>query len=113
ACPYRDACRARQGRHCAHAPHLLEGCRRDCGINEMAEAKVTVERPLSPHWTIYRPMLSMMMSIVHRITGGALYVGTLLLVCWPRRQVRAPTRRFSLWRRASSAASFCSATPGP
>jgi succinate dehydrogenase / fumarate reductase cytochrome b subunit len=27
-------------------------------------------------------MLTMMMSIVHRITGGALYVGTLLLVWW-------------------------------
>ena len=37
-------------------------------------------RPLSPHLSIYRPMLTMMMSIVHRITGAALYVGTLLLV---------------------------------
>jgi succinate dehydrogenase / fumarate reductase cytochrome b subunit len=27
-------------------------------------------------------MLTMMMSIVHRITGGALYFGTLLLVWW-------------------------------
>ncbi len=36
-------------------------------------------RPLSPHLQIYRPMLTMMMSIVHRITGVALYVGTLLL----------------------------------
>lgn len=39
-------------------------------------------RPLSPHIGIYRPMLTMMMSIVHRITGGALYVGTLLLAWW-------------------------------
>ncbi|RXF73790.1 succinate dehydrogenase, cytochrome b556 subunit [Hansschlegelia zhihuaiae] len=39
-------------------------------------------RPLSPHLQIYRPMLSMMMSIVHRITGGALYVGTVLVVIW-------------------------------
>ncbi len=38
-----------------------------------------VKRPLSPHLQIYRPMLTMMMSIVHRITGIALYVGTLLL----------------------------------
>lgn len=36
-------------------------------------------RPLSPHLQIYRPMLTMMMSIAHRITGGALYAGTLLL----------------------------------
>jgi succinate dehydrogenase / fumarate reductase cytochrome b subunit len=39
-------------------------------------------RPLSPHLQIYRPMLTMMMSILHRITGGALYVGTLLLAWW-------------------------------
>jgi succinate dehydrogenase / fumarate reductase, cytochrome b subunit len=36
-------------------------------------------RPLSPHLQIYRPVLTMMMSIAHRITGAALYVGTLLL----------------------------------
>ena len=38
-----------------------------------------VRRPLSPHLQIYRPMLTMMMSIVHRITGVALYAGTVLL----------------------------------
>lgn len=36
-------------------------------------------RPLSPHLQIYRPALTMMMSIAHRITGAALYLGTLLL----------------------------------
>ena len=40
-----------------------------------------VHRPLSPHLQIYKPMLTMMMSIVHRITGGALYFGMLLLAC--------------------------------
>jgi succinate dehydrogenase / fumarate reductase cytochrome b subunit len=39
-------------------------------------------RPLSPHLSIYRLMLTMMMSIMHRITGAALYVGTLLLAWW-------------------------------
>lgn len=48
----------------------------------MAEAKSPAARPLSPHLTIYRPMLSMMMSIVHRLTGAALYAGSLLLVWW-------------------------------
>jgi succinate dehydrogenase / fumarate reductase cytochrome b subunit len=53
----------------------------------MAEAKnrtVSPEarRPLSPHLQIYRPMLTMMMSIMHRITGMALYAGTLLLAWW-------------------------------
>ena len=50
----------------------------------MVEAKTSglKDRPLSPHLQIYKPMLTMMMSIVHRITGGALYFGTLLLAWW-------------------------------
>ena len=39
-------------------------------------------RPLSPHLQIYKPLFTMVMSILHRITGGALYVGTLLVVWW-------------------------------
>ena len=39
-------------------------------------------RPISPHLQIYRPMLTMMMSIVHRITGAALYFGMVLLAWW-------------------------------
>ena len=39
-------------------------------------------RPLSPHLQIYKRTLTMTMSIVHRITGVALYAGTLLLVWW-------------------------------
>ncbi len=39
-------------------------------------------RPLSPHLTIYRFTLTMALSIVHRITGAALYAGTLLMVWW-------------------------------
>src|SRR5262245_23864904 len=48
----------------------------------MADSVAPVERPLSPHLQIYRPTLTMLMSIVHRITGGALYFGTLLLAWW-------------------------------
>ncbi len=49
----------------------------------MAEAKTSAKnRPLSPHLQIYRPTMTMMMSIVHRVTGAALYVGTLLLLWW-------------------------------
>lgn len=47
----------------------------------MAETKNAI-RPLSPHLQIYRGGLTMMMSIVHRATGIALYAGTLLLVWW-------------------------------
>jgi succinate dehydrogenase / fumarate reductase, cytochrome b subunit len=36
-------------------------------------------RPLSPHLGIYKPTMTMAMSIVHRITGVGLYIGVLLL----------------------------------
>jgi len=39
-------------------------------------------RPLSPHLQIYRRSMTMTMSIAHRITGTALYVGALLLAWW-------------------------------
>ncbi|MGE5146161.1 MAG: succinate dehydrogenase, cytochrome b556 subunit [Candidatus Eiseniibacteriota bacterium] len=39
-------------------------------------------RPLSPHLQIYRPQITSVLSILHRITGVALAVGTLLLVWW-------------------------------
>ncbi|TDK34492.1 succinate dehydrogenase, cytochrome b556 subunit [Rhizobium deserti] len=45
-------------------------------------ANVTNNRPLSPHLQIYKFIPTMAMSIVHRITGGALYVGTLLVAAW-------------------------------
>ncbi len=48
----------------------------------MAHSKPQAERPLSPHLQIYRPALTMVMSIWHRITGAALYVGTGLLAIW-------------------------------
>ena len=40
------------------------------------------ERPLSPHLQVYSMMLTMVMSGLHRITGLALYFGTLLLATW-------------------------------
>ncbi|HEY8578558.1 MAG TPA: succinate dehydrogenase, cytochrome b556 subunit [Beijerinckiaceae bacterium] len=39
-------------------------------------------RPLSPHLQVYRFALTMAMSIMHRITGVGLYLGTLLLAWW-------------------------------
>lgn len=47
----------------------------------MAEAK-RVERPLSPHLQIYRPQLTSITSILTRITGNGLIVGTVLAVWW-------------------------------
>lgn len=39
-------------------------------------------RPLSPHLQVYRLPLTAITSILHRATGVALGVGTLLLVWW-------------------------------
>ena len=39
-------------------------------------------RPLSPHLQVYKPQLTCILSIMHRITGVALAVGTLVLVWW-------------------------------
>lgn len=39
-------------------------------------------RPLSPHLTIYRPQLTSVTSIFHRITGNALIVTALAVVLW-------------------------------
>lgn len=45
-------------------------------------ANVTRSRPLSPHLQVYKPIPTMVMSIVHRITGVALYFGTVLVAWW-------------------------------
>ncbi len=38
--------------------------------------------PLSPHLQIYRPQLTTMMSITHRMTGLFLSAGTVMLLYW-------------------------------
>src|SRR5690242_621669 len=48
----------------------------------MSNSEAKSGRPLSPHLQIYRWPITMTMSILHRITGGALYFGTLLLAWW-------------------------------
>ena len=48
----------------------------------MGKAKLGGERPLSPHLQIYRPMLTMMMSIAHRVSGAANAAGFVLLAWW-------------------------------
>jgi succinate dehydrogenase / fumarate reductase cytochrome b subunit len=40
------------------------------------------DRPLSPHIQVYRPQITSVLSILHRITGVALTLGTLLLTWW-------------------------------
>ncbi len=39
-------------------------------------------RPLSPHLQVYRPQLNSITSILTRITGNALLIGSLMIVWW-------------------------------
>jgi len=68
----------------------------------MADAKSPAVRPLSPHLTIYRPTLSMTMSIVHRATGIVLYAGSLLLAWWLLAVAAGPTAYATFQSAASS-----------
>jgi succinate dehydrogenase / fumarate reductase cytochrome b subunit len=56
----------------------------------MADTKSSDERPLSPHLQIYKPTLTMIMSIIHRMTGAALYAGTILLAWWLMATAQGP-----------------------
>ena len=40
------------------------------------------QRPLSPHLQVYRPQMTSVLSILHRIAGVALAGGAVLLVWW-------------------------------
>lgn len=40
------------------------------------------DRPLSPHLQIYKPQLTSMLSILHRITGVGLALGALVVAAW-------------------------------
>jgi succinate dehydrogenase / fumarate reductase, cytochrome b subunit len=48
----------------------------------MGNGRTKAGRPLSPHLSIYRPMLTMLMSIAHRVTGAANATGFVLLAWW-------------------------------
>ncbi len=40
------------------------------------------KRPMSPHLQVYRPQLTSVLSITHRITGVALSAGLVVVVAW-------------------------------
>ncbi len=48
----------------------------------MSRSTATRARPLSPHLSVYRFTPTMAMSILHRITGIAIYFGMLLIAAW-------------------------------
>ena len=43
---------------------------------------MTAERPLSPHLQIYKPQITSVLSIMHRITGVALTIGLFVMAWW-------------------------------
>jgi succinate dehydrogenase / fumarate reductase cytochrome b subunit len=47
---------------------------------EAVEKPLRRARPLSPHLTIYRPQMSSMLSITHRMTGVILFFSVMLLI---------------------------------
>jgi succinate dehydrogenase / fumarate reductase cytochrome b subunit len=71
--------------------HRISGyndtCRERCRANAIRQPSklpmtARIERPLSPHIQSYRWTLTLAMSIIHRVTGMALYSGTLLVAWW-------------------------------
>lgn len=48
----------------------------------MTDARRAADRPLSPHLQVFRPIITMVMSIFHRITGAGLYFGMALFAWW-------------------------------
>ncbi len=46
------------------------------------KAPKTFPRPLSPHLQIYKPQLTSVLSISHRLTGIALFIGLFVLIAW-------------------------------
>ena len=48
------------------------------------------QRPLSPHLQVYKPQLTSMMSITHRLTGLFLSLGLVIFVYWLFRLADSP-----------------------
>jgi succinate dehydrogenase / fumarate reductase cytochrome b subunit len=48
----------------------------------MINSSNKLQRPLSPHLQVYRPQITSVMSILHRITGAFLSLGSLVMAYW-------------------------------
>lgn len=55
------------------------------GTQEFFHKNDVLKRPMSPHLTIYKPQLTSMLSIAHRVSGAGygvlLYAGAVLTLC--------------------------------
>lgn len=49
------------------------------------------QRPLSPHLQVYKPQLTSMLSITHRLTGLYLSLGLVIFVYWLFSVAKSPT----------------------
>lgn len=56
----------------------------------MSDTQKRIERPLSPHLQVYRPQMTSVLSILHRATGYALAVGTVMIVWMLLAAARGP-----------------------
>jgi succinate dehydrogenase / fumarate reductase, cytochrome b subunit len=65
----------------ADEPSHMKDVRDALMIAHNSEGKL-VRRPLSPHLQVYTPQITSILSIMNRITGLAVSVGTLMLVWW-------------------------------
>lgn len=48
----------------------------------MKTGTIKKQRPLSPHLQVYRPQITSVLSILHRMMGVAMSMGAILLVYW-------------------------------
>ncbi len=63
---------------------------------------MSLQRPLSPHLQIYRPQITSVLSIMHRITGLLLCLGAVLLVAWVATTAVGPECHATFLRLADS-----------
>ena len=61
-----------------------------------AATKQPRPRPISPHLQIYRPQLTSVMSILHRITGVVMSLGSVIIVLWLAAAALPDTTYYSL-----------------
>jgi succinate dehydrogenase / fumarate reductase cytochrome b subunit len=65
-------------------------------MSEPVLSSAARKRPLSPHLQIYRWEITSVLSIMHRMTGVALYFGSLLLVMWVTAAAYSPDLFYKL-----------------
>jgi succinate dehydrogenase / fumarate reductase cytochrome b subunit len=61
------------------------------------------ERPLSPHISIYRPQITSVLSIMHRITGAACFMILMVTIWWIFIEVLGPTNEPTIVKLYNSA----------